>query len=376
MINLRYHIVSLTAVFLALGIGVLLGGTYLDKYMVDQLDESITNAEARIRETSAENDRLRGDIGDAEARNRALLDLGTTQLFGSKLVDVPVVVVAAEGVDETVRRNVLRAVANSGADFRGTLTVTEDFETLDDERAATVAEALDLSASTASAVKSQLIDQFGAALAVAGAAVEEPAPGTMPDETTTTAPEGAETTSTLPGADTTVAADPNATTTVPPTGIDPDTGLPVEQPAPEAPIQPEVLTVMIEQGLLAFEAPSTSSEPAPLLAEQGYRFLFVSGEEPAVPDDAFLLPVLRRMADAGPMPVAVATPTPSSPDVDTVVSTARTDAELSRLVSTVDNLESFNGVTSSILALDEIGRGARGHYGEGRGAAAPLPSDA
>ena len=51
MINLRYHIVSLTAVFLALAIGVLLGGTYLDKYTVDQLDQSITNAEERIRET-------------------------------------------------------------------------------------------------------------------------------------------------------------------------------------------------------------------------------------------------------------------------------------------------------------------------------------
>ena len=57
MINLRYHIVSLTAVFLALASGVLLGGTYLDKYTVDQLDQSITNAEERIRETRAENDR-------------------------------------------------------------------------------------------------------------------------------------------------------------------------------------------------------------------------------------------------------------------------------------------------------------------------------
>ena len=69
MINLRYHIVSLTAVFLALAIGVLLGGTYLDKYTVDQLDQSITNAEERIRETRAENDRLRGEVGDAQARN-------------------------------------------------------------------------------------------------------------------------------------------------------------------------------------------------------------------------------------------------------------------------------------------------------------------
>ena len=57
-----------------------------------------------------------------------------------------------------------------------------------------------------------------------------------------------------------------------------------------------------------------------------------------------------------------------------VVAGVRDDAELSRLVSTVDNLEWFNGLVSTVLGLEEIGRGARGHYGEGRGAAAPIPT--
>jgi hypothetical protein len=370
MINLRYHIVSLTAVFLALGIGVLLGGTYLDKYTVDQLDQSISNAEERIRETSAENDRLRGEIGDAEARDRALLDVGTSELFGAKLVDVPVVVVAAEGTDETVRRNLIRAVTNSGADFRGTLTVTGALDDIDDARAESVAEALDLTASTPSAVRGELIDQFGEALAAAGAAPDEPEPGAGTD-TTQPGADGS-TTSLVP----TTTVDPNATTTVPPGAVDPSVTLPTEPPQQEAPQQPEVLTVLLAEGLLSFEAPTRPSASGPLLSEQGYRFLFVSGDEPAVPDATFLVPVLRRMADAGPVPVVVAAQTPADGDVETVVSTSRGDAELSRLVSTVDNLESFNGVASSILALDEIGRGARGHYGEGRGASAPLPSGA
>ena len=36
MINLRYHIVSITAVFLALGIGLTLGSTFLDRVTVDR----------------------------------------------------------------------------------------------------------------------------------------------------------------------------------------------------------------------------------------------------------------------------------------------------------------------------------------------------
>lgn len=374
MINLRYHIVSLTAVFLALGIGVLLGGTYLDKYTVDQLDQSISNAEARIRETNAENDRLRGELGDAEARTRALLDVGTTQLFGAQLTDVPVVVVAAEGTDETVRRNLVRAVTNSGADFRGTLTVTAAMDDLDDAKAEAVAAALDLDADTPSAVRADLIDQFGGALAEAGTAVEPTAPGDV--ATTTVPPAGDPNVSTPDGSATT----PPSTTPADPGSTVPGDTTTVPQPQPEPPQQPTVLTVMLDQGLLSFEAPTRPSGSGPLLSDQGYRFLFLSDSDAAVPDDAFLVPVLRRMADAGPMPVVVASSTPDDGDGDadakTVVTATRGDAELSRLVSTVDNVESFNGVAASILALDEIGRGARGHYGEGRGAAAPIPSGA
>ena len=48
MINLRYHIVSITAVFLALGIGVVMGTSFLGKATVDQLKTQISRAESRI----------------------------------------------------------------------------------------------------------------------------------------------------------------------------------------------------------------------------------------------------------------------------------------------------------------------------------------
>lgn len=368
MINLRYHIVSLTAVFLALAIGVLLGGTYLDKYTVDQLDQSITNAEERIRETRAENDRLRGEIGDAQARNQALIGGGTNTLFADNLADVPVLVVAAEGADETSRRSLVQVLGASGAAFRGTLTVTGRID-LDDDQVADLGARLDLDDPTRDEVVAELVDRFGAALARAGT-VPEPADPTDPG---TTGPDGS-TVPTPTSPDQTVPGEtvPGETTTVPTPGGQPVP--PTTLPEPEPPTQPEIVTLMLEAGLLSLEAPSEVAASDPLLSGTGYRYVFVSGAGAAVPDTTFLLPTLRRMATEGPVPVVLASAAPDDQDREAVVAGVRDDAELSRLVSTVDNLEWFNGSVSTVLALEEIGRGARGHYGEGRGAAAPIPT--
>ena len=41
MINLRYHIVSVVAVFLALGIGLALGSTFVDSILVNELEDQV-----------------------------------------------------------------------------------------------------------------------------------------------------------------------------------------------------------------------------------------------------------------------------------------------------------------------------------------------
>ena len=46
MINLRYHIVSITAVFLALGIGITLGSTFIGRETLDQIRNNVDNARA------------------------------------------------------------------------------------------------------------------------------------------------------------------------------------------------------------------------------------------------------------------------------------------------------------------------------------------
>ena len=58
MLNLRYHVISLVAVFLALGIGVIMGVTVINRGIVDQLQKRLDGVEASDRKTRRENDRL------------------------------------------------------------------------------------------------------------------------------------------------------------------------------------------------------------------------------------------------------------------------------------------------------------------------------
>ena len=78
VINLRYHIVSITAVFLALGIGLAFGAAFIDRATVDQLERNLNRIESentrpRERERASSSDRLESlNQIDAELRAAGL----------------------------------------------------------------------------------------------------------------------------------------------------------------------------------------------------------------------------------------------------------------------------------------------------------------
>ncbi len=59
MINFRYHVVSLTAVFLALAIGLVVGTAALNGPVVDGLDSQVKNL-------SKDNSQLRESVGQLQ----------------------------------------------------------------------------------------------------------------------------------------------------------------------------------------------------------------------------------------------------------------------------------------------------------------------
>ncbi|MBV9932696.1 MAG: copper transporter, partial [Actinobacteria bacterium] len=78
MINFRYHLVSLTAVFLALAIGIAMGATVVDQATVKLLRSQLDSVRTRANNTNTQNDALRAEV----SRWRRFADQGDELVRG------------------------------------------------------------------------------------------------------------------------------------------------------------------------------------------------------------------------------------------------------------------------------------------------------
>ena len=90
MINFRFHLVSLVAVFLALALGVVMGSTVIDRAIVDRLSSQIDSVKKRADAERAENRTLRDQMKGLET----FIAQSQPQVTGRRLNQVPVTVVA------------------------------------------------------------------------------------------------------------------------------------------------------------------------------------------------------------------------------------------------------------------------------------------
>jgi Copper transport outer membrane protein, MctB len=117
MINFRFHLVSLIAVFLAMGLGILVGSTVVDQVIVDRLDREISSV-------SRESNQIKSDNGHLETEVSKLDDFlrkASAYAVAQRLSGVPVAIVAEKGVDSDAVDSVLASVRASGATVPGVL---------------------------------------------------------------------------------------------------------------------------------------------------------------------------------------------------------------------------------------------------------------
>jgi len=120
MVNLRYHVVSLIAVFLALTVGIVMGSTVVDRVTVDALNERVTSVGKSVSNAQAENSRLSNQLNTvADFANQA-----RDQLVHGRLKGVPVMVTAVTGVDRKHVDELRQALVGSQATMAGTLWLT------------------------------------------------------------------------------------------------------------------------------------------------------------------------------------------------------------------------------------------------------------
>ena len=110
MIDFRYHVVSIIAVFLALALGLFLGSTTLQGRVFDDL-------KGRTDKVTKQRDALSKQLSDANARinaeekfDTALLPYAVSGRLSGQLVSV----ISAPGTSDTVRKQLLAAIDSAG----------------------------------------------------------------------------------------------------------------------------------------------------------------------------------------------------------------------------------------------------------------------
>lgn len=315
MINLRYHIVSLVAVFLALGLGIVMGSTVIDRVTVDALNDRldvVQRSQGAIRE---ENGRLGQQLKQARDSGQDFAVTTRDQLLRGHLRSVPVIIVAVAGVDRRPVDELRQALAGAQATLEGTIWFTAKMRLTSDGDVRALATALDLPLSSPDVVRRQALAKVAAARETATA-----------------------------------------------------------EASPLAALQIAGF-ITYEAPPLATSTSTSSPTNLNALPLANTRYLVVSGAGAEVGDDAVAVPLVQAYAQASGRVVAAESGVDTDGGRAVFVGLLRGDPLATRL-STVDNIESPMGQTAAVLALEDLGVPRFGHYGVGPGAQRILPQPA
>jgi hypothetical protein len=320
MVNLRYHIVSLAAVFLALAVGIVVGSTVIDRAIVDALNDRVDAVERRANDTSAENRRLAGQVDVL----RDFADQARDELVTGELRGVPVLVVTVQGVDRRPLEPLLDALATAEAVPAGVLSFTSKLRLDTDVDVRALATAVDTQPLGPDPVRRAALQQVASVLDGSAGASE-----LLPDLIAAgfvsyDPPSAAGTTTTTLGLASFPVAGLRVVVVSGAGAAVPDDRL----------MGPFVQALAQPTGPPAV-SPAANGGPRVVAAEAG-------DDEPG-----------RRALFVGPL---------------------RSDGSLAPRLSTVDNIESPPGQAATVLALRDLAVPRTGHYGVGPGAQRLLPA--
>ncbi len=309
MLNLRYHVVSLVAVFLALGIGVIMGATVIDRVTVDQLRSRLDSVEGSVRQTRRDNDRLTNQIHTWER----FADQGRAELLAGQLKGMPVMFVAVDGIDRKPVDDLRNQAMAAGATYEGTIWLTDKLNLHSQADSNVLANTVGITEQVPDVVRATALSRLANVIEGSG--------------------------------------DPG--------GLIPalrQSGF-VDYDAP--PTTSSSTTIAV---------PALGSLPLPAT-----RLVLVSGAGARLDDDTMTMPFLTQLALGGAPVVAAEAGQDTPGGRAVFVGLVLSRDETATRVSTVDNIESFIGQAAAVLAVRDLGRDPVGHYGVGPGAQRLLP---
>lgn len=312
MINLRYHVVSLVAVFLALGVGVVMGSTVIDRVTVDALEAQVGRVENSVKATQAENRRLDGELRAV----RDFADQARDQIADGDLDGVPVMVTAVTGIDRKAVDGLRQALVSAQADVAGTIWFTAKMRLGSDGD----------------------VRELAAVLGLPPLPPDQPLLPDQPDQVRRQAL--ARMAAVLTGG-----------------------------------TAPNPLPALVTGGFLVFEPPPQeipTTTPLAALPTGGVRVVLISGAGADVGDDQLATPLAQALSSGRLVAAEAGQNTPGGRGV--FVGLLRNDSVVAARISTVDNLESPMGQAAAVLALEDLAVPRTGHFGVGPGAQRLLPA--
>jgi copper transport outer membrane protein MctB len=310
VINLRYHIVSLVAVFLALALGMVVGGTVLN--------------EGTGRAQRAFSDLLRRTSQQTQAENTALRDQNKhyqqfggkvmPQLVHDKLKGRSVVLVDTDRVDDKTRGDVTDAIQAAGATVAGRITFSTDRVSLatqaDRDR---LAQLLGVASTDADTLRTAMVEQFTARLTL---------PARLPQDNR----------------------------------------------------DRDMITGLSDAKFFAdTDLPRRVNDGAEVFPKAGSLFVIIgpTDDAPTLPPKSFLVPLADRLSARSPAPVSGVE---SQDAVTSWVTALRGDNDVTQRVSTVDDVDAIYGQVALVDALAaQLANQPAGQYGFKQDATSLLP---
>ena len=357
MIDFRYHIVSIVAVFLALALGLVLGTTFIDPLVVGDLKSQVTKLVNDKRGLQSDVESLRAQAADGTAFARA----ATLPLVKDQLAGRTVVLVSLPGVTTGLRDDLLALLDKSGARVSTRVTLTDRYG--DPTQDALLASTVSAATPTGVVLSGTTASQRAAELLAAVLTESTEVPSGPPSVTVSATPTGVKTRT--PGSRTpTATAPPTASPTVSPTA----SPTPTATPPVAGPIT-TVLDAYRAAGLLTIDV----EQPMPanlvlVLTPEGPT----DGRLPATVDLSRYVDVVGALAGGRHADVVMAGP--SSSLRGGALSSLR-GSGVANIVSSVDSADSAYGLVATIRALRARLFGTVGRYGNAPGDVA-LPESA
>jgi len=339
MVNFRYHLVSLTGVFLALALGIILGASVVDSGAVDGLRGQLGSVKVDVDRVDQQNAALRRDLA---GWNEFATKAGPGVLSG-RLQGVPVLVLGMRGIDAEPVADLRDDLLSADARLQGTVWLTSKLQLDSVEDTQALATAFGLATGDAEVVRQAVFNRLATELVAAD----------EPSRVATTVP-----------AEVTVPTLPGVTTTLP--TVAPRGG---------------VLATLASLGFVSIDSPESGRFDANQPLAAGSRFVVASGEGADVPDPAGAIALVKALSAASGSSSRVLAVEPGKPSqgrdpevrgrfIGPLRAESRT---LDNRVSTTNNIEDFRGRVAAVLALVDLGVGRVGHYGTGAGADRLVP---